>query len=396
MATISEASRRKMHIQQPRSPGNKPDAPIGGYQDRPWIPRFWDGMLVSKWLKIIADNQFRIAPRRIGMATILTMTGLFNSSAAALQALLYGRKIRGAKIEEEPIFILGHWRSGTTLLHELLVLDPRHTYPDTYACYAPNHYVLTRRVIPRMLAFLLPARRPMDNMPAGWDRPQEDEFALCNMGLPSPYLTMIFPNRPPQCQEYLDLEGVPAQDLARWKDALLWFLKCVTLADPKRIVLKSPPHTARVRVLCELFPRAKFVHIVRDPYVLFASTLNLWKRLYRDEALQIPRFEGLEEYVLNTLERMYKAFERDRSQVAPSHLAEVRYEDLVQDPIGQMRRIYDDLQLGGWEGVAPRLEEYVASQADYKPNRYQISPEMRAKVNERWAGYIQKYGYAAE
>ena len=37
--------------------------------------------------------------------------------------------------------------------------------------------------------------------------------------------------------------------------------------SPKRIVLKSPAHTARVRVLLELFPKARFVHIIRDPVV---------------------------------------------------------------------------------------------------------------------------------
>ena len=89
--------------------------------------------------------------------------------------------------------MIGHWRSGTTLLHELLVRDPRHTYPDTYACFAPNHFLVSGWWMKPCLKVLLPSQRPIDNMPAGWDHPQEDEFALCNMGVPSPYLTIIFP-----------------------------------------------------------------------------------------------------------------------------------------------------------------------------------------------------------
>ena len=112
----------------------------------------------------------------------------------------------------------------------------------------------------------------MDNMEAGWDRPQEDEFALCNMGSPSPYLTIAFPNRPPQDQEYFDLEGLSPQARERWKRRLVWFLKCVTVRRRKRIVLKSPPHTFRVKTLLELFPNARFVHIIRDPHVIFPST----------------------------------------------------------------------------------------------------------------------------
>ena len=182
----------------------------------------------------------------------------------------------------------------------------------------------------------------MDNMAAGWDRPQEDEFALCNMGVPSPYLTIIFPNRPPQCQEYLDFRGVPAPALERWKRALHWFLKCITLRNPKRIVLKSPAHTCRIGTLLEMFPKAKFVHIVRDPYVIFPSTINLWKRLYRDQGLQMPTYDGLEEHVFQTFTRMYDTFERDRHLIGPGQFCEVRYEELIADPVGQMRRSTSD------------------------------------------------------
>jgi hypothetical protein len=191
----------------------------------------------------------------------------------------YGRRIARTPIQQPPLFILGHWRTGTTLLHELLILDPRHTFPTTYECLEPNHFLLTERLFTRWLTFLMPSRRPMDNMAAGWDRPQEDEFALCMMGQPSPYLTVAFPNQPPAFPEYLDLTGVPPRALASWKRAFYGFLQRLTFKDPRRLVLKSPPHTARIEVLLELFPEARFVHIVRDPVVVFPSTVNLWKSL---------------------------------------------------------------------------------------------------------------------
>ncbi len=198
------------------------------------------------------------------------------------------------------------------------------------------------------------------------------------MGVRSPYLTITFPNHPPQDQEYLDFRGVPAPALERWKRAFLWFLKRVTVRSPKRIVLKSPPHTARIRVLLEMFPKAKFVHIVRDPYVIFPSTVNLWKRLYRDEGLQMPTYDGLEEHVFATFTRMYEAFERDRGLIGPGQFCEIRYEDLVADPIGADAAGLRRLELGDFEAVRPAIEKYFAGQKDYKTNRYQITPEMRA------------------
>jgi hypothetical protein len=378
-------------MQTTATPAAKAD--IGGYKDKPWIPRFWSGINLTGWFRLLVRNRFRIGPTRIAMAAIIAMLSALNSVLWAIQQLFLGQKIDSTEIEQHPIFIIGHWRSGTTLLHELLVLDPRHSYPDTYACFAPNHFLLSRRILPPLVGILMPKQRPMDNMPAGWDRPQEDEFALCNMGLPSPYLTQAFPNEPPQHPEYLDFEDVPPAELNRWKRGFVWFLKCLTLKDRKRIVLKSPPHTARIRVLLKLFPRAKFIHIYRDPYVVFPSTVNLWKRLYEDQGLQIPSYDGLEEHVFETLNRMYAAFERDREATGPAQFAEVSYEALVADTIGEVRRIYEELELGGFENVLPALEAFVAEQKDYKKNRYPMAPEIRAEIARRWGRYIEKYGY---
>ncbi len=365
-----------------------------GYKDRFWIPRFWDGMCWRGWLSLLVRNRFAVSANCIAMAVLIAGLGIVNDLLWLLQIVLFGRKIQRTNVEGDPIFVIGHWRSGTTLLHELLVLDRRHTYPDTYACFAPNHFLASGWFMRPCLKFLLPSRRPMDNMAAGWDHPQEDEFALCNMGLRSPYLTVVFPNHPPQDQEYLDLRGVPAPALDRWKNGFLWFLKCITVRNPKRIVLKSPPHTARIHVLLEMFPKAKFVHIVRDPYVIFPSTVNLWKRLYRDEGLQTPTCEGLDEHVFNTFTRMYEAFDRDRELLGPGQFCEIRYEDLIADPVEQMRSIYDRLELGDFEAVRPEIDKYVAGQKDYKTNRYQITPELRDEVTRRWGKYLKDYGYA--
>lgn len=378
------------------APEGKPAPQNGGSRDRFWIPRFWDGMNSRGWFGLLARNRFAVALPCLPMALIVGTLSLINSFLWAVQTIFLGRKIARTKIEHDPIFVIGHWRTGTTLAHELMALDERHTYPDTYACFTPNHFLISAWLLKPCLRFLLPARRPMDNMAVGWDRPQEDEFALCNMGVRSPYLTITFPNRPPQDQQYLALEGLSSQALARWKRALVWFLKCLTVRNPRRIVLKSPTHTCRIKVLLELFPDARFVYLVRDPYVVFPSTVNLWKRLCHDQGLQRPNYQGLEEHVLRTFNRVYEAFEQDRHLIDPSRICQVRYEDLVSDPIEQVRMIYDRLELGEFEEVLPALREYVAAQADYRTNRYEISEETRAEISRRWRPYIEQYGYTSE
>jgi hypothetical protein len=310
-----------------------------------------------------------------------------------LQECWYVSQIKRTPIKEAPIFIIGHWRTGTTLLHEYLILDERHTYPNTYQCLEPNHFLLTEDFFERWVRFLTPSHRPMDNMKAGWTRPQEDEFALCMLGLPSPYLTIAFPNRPPQCQKYFDLEGLSRRELVTWKRTFRRFLQVLTFKNPKRLVLKSPPHTCRIKVLLEMFPDARFVHIVRDPRVVFPSTVNLWKSLYRKHGMQTPTFTGLKEYVFATFTRLYQRLHETQNLVRPNRFYELRYEDLVDDPIGEMEKLYSHLELGNFDEYVPRLKEYLADNADYETNRYELNPEQIAEIERRWGAVIRRYGY---
>jgi hypothetical protein len=370
--------------------------PVPPLKKKEWAPRMWEGSDFFAWLGLLVRNRFAVDRSFWYIVLIVTVVSFFHTLFRYLQELLYGKRLRRTPIREAPLFILGHWRTGTTFLHELLALDHRHTYPNTYECFEPNHFLLTERFVTRWFKFLLPSHRPMDNMPVGWDRPQEDEFALCLMGLPSPYLTIAFPNRRPQCQEYFDLEGLSPEALARWKRTFRYFLQRLTFKNPKRLVLKSPPHTCRIKVLLEMFPDARFVHIVRDPYVVFPSTLNMRKSLYRSHGLQRPTFAGLEDYVFQTFDLLYKRLEESRRLVDPARFYELRYEDLVRDPVEQMRALYEHFGLGGFEEVKPRVQGYLRSIGEYQTNRYRISAELRAKIAARLGWIIRKYGYDTE
>jgi hypothetical protein len=358
-----------------------------------WAPRIWEGCCFGAWLRLLVKNRFAVHWRLMYIVVVVTCVSLGHTLLRWVQSLLYGRRLARTVIREAPLFIIGHWRTGTTYLHELLILDERHTYPNTYECLEPNHFLLTERFITRWFRFLMPSRRPMDNMPAGWDRPQEDEFALCMIGQPSPYLTIAFPNRGPVYPEYLDLCGLSPGALARWKRDFLGFLRRLTFKDPRRLVLKSPPHTCRIKVLLELFPDARFVHIIRDPYTVFPSTVNLWKSLYRTHGLQRPTFAGLEEQVLATFERVYQRLEEGRALIDPARFFELRYEDLIRDPEVKLRALYEHLGLGGFDTFLERLREFLAQRAGYETNRYELTPQQEAEVTRRWGGVIQRYGY---
>lgn len=363
---------------------------------REWMPRLWQGCSLFAWLRLLLRNRFAVYPVYcVCIAFIITFVSIFHLILRALQEAWFGDQIDRTPIPNEPLFIIGHWRTGTTLLHELLILDDRHTSPNTYQCLAPHHFLLTERLFKRLFWFFMPTHRPMDNMPIGWDRPQEDEFALCMLGAPSPYLTIAFPNHPPQDQEAFDLERLPPRSLRSWKEKFLRFLRHLAYKDPRRLVLKSPTHSCRINTLLELFPDARFVHIVRDPYVVYPSTVNLWKTLYETHCLQTPTFAGLEEYVFRTFVHLYDRIETGRPLVPAGRFHEMRYEDLIADPVGEMRRLYEALELREFERVLPRLRQYLEENAGYKTNRYKpLDPVLQDKITRRWGKVIRQYGYA--
>jgi hypothetical protein len=360
-------------------------------------PRFWHGMKPVDFWRLAARNRCRFSLHGLGTAATITAIGVGHVVGGAAQHALAGRRIREAKLDRPPLFVLGHWRSGTTLLHELLMHDSANVCPNTYQCFAPHHFLVTERWLTPMVRWVLPKKRPMDNVAAGWDRPQEDEFALASLGLPSPYLTWAFPHHGPIDRDWLTLDNVAEADRQRWIDKLRWFVAAVSLRQPGRVVLKSPPHTARVRSLLEAFPDARFVHIARDPLVLFPSTVRLWKSLCDVQGLQSPRpsYDWIEEEVLSNLVTMYEAYARDRELIPEGRLVEMRYEDLVASPLEPMRDLYDRLALGGdFAAVARGVEEQLGQKSDYRTNRYSLPDDVRERVATRWRGYAERYGYA--
>ena len=358
-----------------------------------YTPRFWEGMRTGTFWHLLARHRFAIAPSRLDNLLFGMVLPPVHSVCHRWQELRWRRRIAAAVELRAPVFILGHWRSGTTLLHELLIRDDRHTYPTTYDCFSPSDVLSTSAFVRRWFSFLVPQRRPMDNMAAGWDRPQEDEFAMMNLGLPTIYETLAFPNQGPCGLERLDHDALEPEQQLRYQQALRWFLTRIHVRDPRRIVLKSPPHLGRLRCLAEMFPAARFVHIVRQPGEVYASSLRLWQALFQTQSFQVPTHEGLEAFVDRVFRDLYVAFHRQRAEIDASRICDVRYEDLVADPVAEIERVYGELQLGEFDAVRPALESHVEHIKHYRRNRHRLDDATQQAVHERWNDYCQRYGY---
>ncbi len=59
-----------------------------------------------------------------------------------------------------------------------------------------------------------------------------------------------------------------------------------------------------------------------------------------------------------------------------------------------MEEVYKHFGLDGFAQYRPRLEAYLATIKGYETNRYQLTPEQRARVSERWGAIGRQYGYS--
>ena len=356
---------------------------------------FWYGMRFGTWMKLLADGRFAVtfncSPR---ILSVTLMAPLISAVALASEAV-YGRRVAETQIRS-PVFILGHWRTGTTLVHDLLACDPTLAYPTTHQCLFPNTFLLSGRAFNRLYGLFMPARRPFDDMPMGLDRPQEEEFGLTNMGVGSLYRAFAFPRQGPPDLTYLDLDGLSDEERRDWEAAYVTLLKRLQFAAGRPLVLKSPPNTARLNTLTRLFPDARYIHIARNPFDVHASTVRMVRTLMTTQGLQNPpRIDRwLDEYVLTAFERMFKAYERERHRVAEGRLTEIRFEDLIADPKEVLAEAYRGLDIGDFAAAAPAIDAYLAERSSHRRNEHRLDEATRAAIVERWRPYFERFGYA--
>lgn len=358
-------------------------------------PGLFAGIKCADWLRMLRANRFAVHPRYLMRAVVISQYSLMNSVLARREQRRFGADVKQAVIKP-PLFILGHWRSGTTHLHNLLSKDDRFAFPNAYQVVFPHTFLSTEGGGNyELLRFLMPRKRPMDDVHLDLSVPWEDEYATCIASSTSSYMAPIFPKRREHYDRYMTFREVPESEVARWQESLLLLLKKLTYKYQRPLILKSPPHTCRIRLLLELFPNAKFIHIHRNPIDVFRSTQHLTEVMLRWYELQrFPRDE-IDDWIIHRYLQMYDVFFDERSLIPSGCFHEVGFEDLETDPIATMRVLYDALDLPDFEHVEPRLQDYIASIDGYRKNAFmELPPDMCANITDQWHRSFVEWGYS--
>ncbi|MGE4612638.1 MAG: sulfotransferase [Paracoccaceae bacterium] len=289
-------------------------------------------------------------------------------------------------IPSDPVFVLGYWRSGTTYLQRLLSCDPQMVTPSLYDCLFADMSAVTRTWLEPTLnavARTLRLKYSVQRMPLDFGQPSETDVALCiQLCLQSSNWGHIFPRRFNNWMNRCASDPI-SEEAQNWLDATDTFLrKCSWAADGRRVVLKSPIYTARVPLLLQRYPNARFVYIHRDPISVFHSNRYLWSVILKHFSLQNLTSEEVDATIIQSYRFLLERYLQQRDQVPPSKLTELRYEDLLKNPESEMIRIYSQLDLGP---LPDTVRDQFALHNSYHSNVYKKAPTLEALLREEWA-----------
>jgi hypothetical protein len=277
---------------------------------------------------------------------------------------------------ERPIFVVGPPRSGTTIFHDLLVMDPDNRVPLTWETSRPlpPPETATYRTDPRIALAqadldqvdkLLPEFKKMH--PMGAERAQE-----CVTITSCDFTSMI----------YLVQYFVPHYD--RWvvesdmRSALKWhrrFLQVLQWKAPgKRWALKSPQHLWHLQHIHREYPDALFVQTHRDPAKIVISTSNLAAHL-QGMASDHADVRKVTQYYAKALAQGYNntVAYRKSGLLPESQVVDLYFRDFMADQVGTVRRAYDHFGLELPDSAAAGMQTFLDENPANKHGKHEYS-----------------------
>jgi sulfotransferase family protein len=296
----------------------------------------------------------------------------------------------------EPLFIVGLPRSGTTLLHTLLAVDPEHRVPLTWEVMTPspptrdNEKRRIQRAVQSCNCFnwLAPTFRHVH--PVGAELPQECVSLVAPTFMSDQFDAMYYV---PSYRAWFFRQDLrPAYEYHRH------FLQHLQVRQSaRRWVLKAPTHMFALPTLLGIYPDALFVQTHRAPLDAMASVsslITILRRVFSDAVDPLTVCREAIDYWSKTLDR----FLRERERLAEHRICDVNYLEIRRDPLAAVRRIYAHF---GWslsQTVEQRMRRTLTNQPPepYRLHRYNLSQfgVQETETAARFAAYCDRFGLA--
>ena len=236
----------------------------------------------------------------------------------------------------------------------------------------------------------------MDDLPLSLDAPQGDDFAMAGLCDVSIYHAYTFPRAAELAfRRAVLLEGLSDADVRAWQQTYRGFLQKVAWFTGKaRLLSRNGTNTGRIPRVLEMFPQAKFIHLVRNPYQVYSAQTERWRELTGLWGLQSVPLESLTSHAVGCYQAMLQKYLADRTQIPAGQLAEVRYEELLENPVSILECVYSQLGLSGFDELRSRLDNAASARPGKLAGHDSVLSESeRELVAKEWRFAFEAFGY---
>lgn len=330
-----------------------------------------------------------VSLRRIPLFLIYFFRFILMEPLRLVEVLLFEQLIRKHVLKEDPIFILGHWRSGTSHLQNLLHQDANFSTMTLYRMLFSDHFIWTESWLNPLLCRLSKTfgmRYSFQRTTFDFNTSGEFDTALCSIGSTHAYTwAHFFPQRYHiwmQEQVFNDGGNLNLSDY----DYLI--RKLSFKENNKRIIVKSPGDTARIQALLQMYPNASFIYLCRDSYEVYNSTIYLWEVIQTENSLQHLTKEAVSELILRTYSQVIKNYEQGKYFIPKGRLFEVSFEELHENSENVLRSAYQQLSLG--EFHPEYFKEFLSQNKAHQKAPYPKDIQLEQQLKSRWRKYYRE------
>lgn len=349
------------------------------------------GSTIMNHFKIL--RQGHIAPRYYFKIFLTTILVLFATPFHFWEEIAFHKKISRFRFKKPPLFILGHWRSGTTLLHNILSKDPSVAYITTYQSLYPNN-LASKWLFRTFMKTFMPPRRPSDGVELNVDFPQEDEFAFSNSQPNAYYNFFYFPTSYKSFYEKSVNLRLSEKETELWYSSYDRLLKKALIdANGERVIIKNPVNTARIVHLLKLYPDARFIFIYRNPITVYHSTRRFFQQLLPTLWFHKVDNKFIDSMIFDVYNRLMDGYQEQKLLIPQGNLLEVKFEDFERDPVKEMEKIYTILLKEDFSRVKEYFVNYARTQEGHKKNKYLVEASDVELVQKYWGKYMKLFNY---
>ncbi|MCB9033876.1 MAG: sulfotransferase [Chitinophagales bacterium] len=347
------------------------------------------------WIKLFWRN--KIAQSRYKMAAKIWLFCTLAQPFQLLQRLLFNGRIKKVDLKQyPPLFVIGHWRSGTTHLHYILSKDKQFDFLTNYQAMLMNISLIGRTWLKVLLTPLMPDKRPQDNIQLHPDYPSEEEQPFTSLSIHTGGQVFYFPRNISYHDKYHTFKGVTRYEKRRFVKEYTHLLKTIAYLNSgkKPLLLKNPHNTGRVKELKEIFPDAKFIFIHRNPYEVYRSMQHHYKKMIGSQFLQELSEAEIHERILYSYETIMQKYIDDAKQLPKHQLIEIAYTDLEEQPMPTIAKVYEQLTIADFDKVETAMSSYIASLGEYQKNEFKALPaNVIQEINIRWQFAFKQWNY---